>query len=204
MSETAGLPLARRAYQKVIHRQIRMGHYRGFARDGIAPATPLAHRIVEWGPERFGELLGINPYLTESDVAHFRRQTTRCLVTLDGDMIAANSWRTSGRVYLAEIDDYVDVPPGSWYGARNWVRPEYRGQSLSHHMIHCFAQSVDPDVEFWAFIHYTNEFSIRSVALTGGALIGDLRVRWLFGRKTVRHQTFAPLSILDDDRIRVP
>ena len=194
----------RRAYHKAVFSEVRMGRYSLRAADAVAPATTIPYRLEMWGPDRFDELLGQTPYVSASDLEHYRRQTTWCVVALDGEAIIACAWRSSGRVYLPEIDDYVDVPDGAFYGGRDWVKPEYRGPNLANHTSYFFSQQVDPETEVWGLMRYANEYAIRSAARIGYVLCGDIRVRWVLGTKHVRQIGFAPRPALDGDRIRVP
>jgi hypothetical protein len=182
--------VARLAYRKAIYRKVLMGRLGGRTGDSAEPTTPHGLELAIWGPDRYGEVLGTNPYLLEVDLEQFRSQDSKCVVALDGDRIVASSWMTSGEVFVQDLHRSVHVRPGEHFSCRSFVGPDYSGRSLMSHMIHAYASSVPPDDEVWGLLYPSNVASIRSCDRLGWAWSGDYWTTFLFGRKLAGERHF--------------
>jgi GNAT superfamily N-acetyltransferase len=179
---------ARLVFRKAIYRKVEMGRFEVAARGSVAPEKPLDLRLELWGPERFQEVAGTNPYLTADDLQHFSTQASTCIVVLDDQRIAASSWMTSGQVYVHELQRAVDVPSSEHYSCRTYVDPGYRGRAFMQHMIHGYAERCSPDDVVWGLIYQDNIASIRSVERLGWRQTGEYWTYYVFGKQFSGHR----------------
>lgn len=185
---------ARLVYRKAIYRKIVMGRQGALVKEHIAPARPLEPhlRLEVVGADRFGEVVGTNPHLSEGDVARFTANPSSCILIWDGDTLASSSWMTRGEVYVHELQRTLFVPEGEHFSCRSWVDVEYRGLSLFSHMIWGYAQLQPPDDDIWGLVYPRNVASIASLARVGWQISGHYWTRYLFGIKTVGEERFPP------------
>lgn len=180
----AGSPqeVARLAWRKLVHRKISMGVMGVRAGDSIEPAQPTPFRLEVWGPERYDEVLGVNPHLSAADVERFRRQPSAVIVALDGDRIAASTWMLQGRTWISELHRDVDLPPDEHYSCRTHVLDDYRGASLMTWLIHHYCSLQDPDDRVWGVVYDRNLASIRGLDKMGWRRTGDIWTHIVLGR----------------------
>jgi GNAT superfamily N-acetyltransferase len=183
---------ARLVFRKAVYRKVEMGRFQVAARDSVAPEKPLVLRLEFWGPDRFRDAAGTNPYLTEEDLEHFTAQASTCIVILDDERIAASSWMTNGRVYVHELQRAVDVPEAEHYSCRTYVDPGYRGRALMQHMLHGYAEERSPDDRIWGLVYRDNVASIRSLERLGWRQTGEYWSRYVFGKQFSGEEHFAP------------
>ena len=162
------------------------------AGDATAPSRPCAFPIELWGPDRYDRVLHAHPYLTTDDLEHFHRQRTTCIVVLDGDRIAANTWMTGGDVYVHELQRPLAVPHGQHFSCRTYVSDDYRGQSLMGHMISTYSASVPADDEVWGLVYAWNTASLLSLERLGWMTTGEMWTRFVFGRPRPGERRFPP------------
>ena len=185
---------ARLVFRKAIYRNVQMARYEIRAGDSTGPGSDPGLSIELLGPEEFDSVLGSSPYLTADHLRDFRRQRSTCIVALDGNLIAASSWMTSGNVYVHELQRHVDVPSGEHLSCRTYVDDEYRGRALMQHLIHAYATTCQPQDLIWGLIHSWNTASIRSVERLGWRQTGRYWSRYVFGRQFAGEQHFPPRS----------
>lgn len=188
---------ARLVYRKAIHRKVQMRRYEMPAGASVVPDRPLELPVELHGPGRvdaalFEEVLRDNPHSDPSDLDHFLRQRTCCILVRDGTRIAASTWMTGGRVHVHELGRTVSVDDTEHFLCRSYVDPDYRGLHLLSHMIHAYAASQRPADVLWGLVYDWNVHSIRSLERLGWRHTGDYRTDVLAGRTFTRDRRFAP------------
>lgn len=183
---------ARLAWRKAVHRRVGMGRYGVPTGDSRTPDRPCEFAVEIWGPERFDEVGGTNPYLHDDDLDLFRSQRSTVIVTLDGDRMAASTWMTGGRVWVSELDRHLDVPASEHFSCRSYVDPDYRGHSLMSHMIHAYSREQPPGDEVWGLVYDWNIASIRSLERIGWRRSGDYWTQVTLGRRTFGERRYLP------------
>lgn len=200
LSELLPRKAVRLAFRKLIYRKVALRRYEVEAGRRRAPRIPVNFRVEFLESPDFDRLLGTNPYLTPQDVLHFRQQRSVCIAVFDGDRIAASSWMTSGRVYVSELQRYIDVPPEEHFSCRTYVDDDYRGQALMGHMLHAYSLRLPPTDIVWGLTYWWNTASIRSIEGLGWRHTGVYWTRFIFGRKLFGERHCAPRDPLGTDR----
>lgn len=190
LREASPAEAARLVFRKAIYRKVEMRRFDVAARDSLEPQRELDLQIELLGAERFGAVVGTNPYLTDDDLQHFSAQASTCIVVLDDSRIAASSWMTNGHVYVHELQRAVDVPRAEHYSCRTYVSPDYRGRALMQHMLHWYAKHCSPDDLIWGLVFGDNIASIRSLERIGWRQSGEYWSRYVFGKQLHGHRRF--------------
>lgn len=179
--------LCRRGFRKLVYRRTVMARYEVRAGESRAPDVACPYEMRLLSADELGLVAESNPYVSREDLADLRRQTSLCLVVLDGDRVAASSWLTSGQVRVHELERVVDVPPGEHFSCRSYVDPGYRGRSLHRHMLHAKALQVPAEHTLWCLVYDWNVASIRSLEAAGWRRTGRCWTRFLFTRQSAGH-----------------
>lgn len=159
-----------------------MGRYGVTTVGSHGPQRPCPFKIELWGPDRFDDLMGSNPYLMDEDLEHFHRQHSTCIVVLDGKRIVASSWMTNGDVFVHELQRTLVVPGSEHFSCRSYVDDEHHGMSLMSHMIHTYATQQPVGDEVWGLVYDWNVASVRSLERIGWRRSGDYWTTWWFDR----------------------
>lgn len=189
---------ARLVFRKAVYREVLMGRYEVAAGASQPPSRPLDLHIDFLEDPAFEEVLGTTPYLSAADVDRFKRQHSVCIVARDGDRIAASSWMTRGKVYVAELQRNVHVPEGEHFSCRSYVHEDYRGMSLLSHMIHAYSARLPAEDCIWGVVYPWNMASVRSLEKIGWRHTGEYWTRFVFGVKVPgeRHLPARPQAVL--------
>lgn len=178
--------------RKYVHRRVDMGRYGVRAGASRVPGRPCELPIEIWGPDRFDEVAGTNPYLHRDDLEEFRTQRSSVIVTIDDGRLAASTWMTAGRVRVSELERSLDVPDDEHFSCRSYVDPAYRGLSLMSHMIHAYSAAQRPEDEVWGLVYDWNLSSIRSLERIGWRRSGDYWTQVTLGRRTDGERRYRP------------
>jgi len=183
--------MARLIFRKGIYRKVSMGRF-GTTADQVIPVpTPCALRIEILGPDRYHEVLGTSPYLSEADISDFDRQESVCIVAYDGSRIAASTWMTRGEVQIHELHQSLTVSSSEHFSTRSYVDPDYQGQALLSHMVYFYSTTVPSTDEIWGYIFHWNAASIRSFEKLGWKWSGNSWVTFILGRQSNGSERFA-------------
>lgn len=163
----------RLVYRKAIYRKVVMNRLGAVAGSHVPHKRAVDYRTELLGPDRYEVILESNPHLAQSDLDHFNRQHSTCIVVYDGDRIASSSWMTSGSVYHHELQRHIEVPHDQHFSCRSYVDPDYRGKSLFSHMVYTYATSVPPDQLVWGLVYAWNVASLRSLEAIGWEHFGE-------------------------------
>lgn len=185
------LDAAKVVLKKFVYRKVALDRLGMRAGDTVVPERPCAFPIELWGPDRYGSVIDHHPYLSEEDLADFRRQESICIVVLDGERIAANSWMTKGEVYVHELQRPLHVGPSEHFSCRSYVDPDYRGHALFGHMVAAYSHSVPPDDEVWGLVYAWNTASLLTLERLGWRTTGECWTRFVFGRKVAGERRFS-------------
>ncbi len=191
---------ARLAYRKAIYRKVVMRRLGATAGSHVPPKREVRYRTELLGSDRYDQILATNPYLTSSDLGHFRRQRSTCIAVYDGDRIASSSWMTSGSVYVHELQRHMEVPRSQHFSCRSYVDPQHRGQSLLSHMLYTYAQSLTPDQLIWGVVYSWNTASLSSLEAIGWRDLGKEWSTYVLGVQRPGRSDFSPGSEAERQR----
>ncbi len=184
--------IARLAWRKAIHRKVSMGRFGVPTAESRSPSRPCPLTIELWGPDRYHDVLGTNPYLTAEDLEHFDAQRSTCIVVLEDGRIVASSWMTSGRVFVHELQRSLDVPPNEHVSCRSYVDDDHHGMALMSHMIHTYSAEQDEGDEVWGLVYEWNTASMQSLGRIGWMRSGDYWTSWWFGVRFGGQRRYPP------------
>lgn len=126
--------------------------------------------------------------LTDTHIQRVKNGVSRCLMQLDGDILAGYSWVWTSK--LAYIDDgvYINLPDSVIYNYKGYTNPVYRGlgfQGLRHLKL---LELLEPEgvTSLFAFVDRLNTKSLHGVKKSGYQIIGELIIRHKQGRVFVR------------------
>ncbi len=190
--------LVRRAFRKLIYREVRLGRYEITAGDSCAPQPPTGMVIDFLESPACDAVNGTNPYLSALDLSRLRELPSTSIVVYDGERIVASSWMTAGRVHLPELGRHINIPTGSHFLCRVYVSPEYRGRGLMANMIHAYSKRVAPSDVLWGLFYKWNEASIHSVEKLGWRQTGEYWTRFVLGKPLPRERLF-PVCVTPAD-----
>jgi hypothetical protein len=192
--------LLKLAFRKLIYRKVLLGRYEIRASAALPPLSRIQFKINFLTTPAYHAILGTTPYLTQSDIDHFDRQESVCIVAYDGTTVAASSWMTSGEVHVTELHRQIQVPPGEHFFCRSYVRDDYRGCDLFSHLLYAYCRQLPPSDLVWGLIYNWNTASIRSVERLGCVHTGDYWVRFVFGIKIPGKRHFSQKKTRDTAR----
>jgi len=174
-----------------------MGRLGGRAGDSRPPNSKHGLDIDILDPGAYQTVLGTNPFLSETDLEHFERQDSQCIVVYGEEGIVASSWMTRGEVFVHELHRTVQVQEGEHFSCRSYVHDDYNGRSLMSHMIHAFASSIPVDNEVWGLLYPANVASIRSCERIGWTYSGDYSTSFALGLKIPHERLFSARPAMD-------
>lgn len=187
---------ARLVFRKAVYRRHYLGRWDVRAGDMADPDIDDGLEIELLGPDRFAEVLGTSPHLTEEDLAILRRQRSTVIVTRDEGRIVASTWMTSGDVLNDELHRHLDVPSFEHLSCRSYVSDGYRGRNLMGRMIAAYARTLDPDDEVWGLVYPWNEASIRTLEGIGWRRTGAEWTHFVADQKVPGSRRHPPQPVL--------